>query len=383
MYDPRLEKALSIIPSDRETDEVNELFLELDAYYQALDQSAIIAITDVKGNIIKVNDVFCEISGYAPMELLGSNHRIINSAYHSPGFFKNMWQTITRGDVWRGEIRNKKKNGNIYWVDTVIVPIIGKDNKPRSFLAIRFDITKKKEYEEQLSGSEKTQRELNNYKNYLIATLSHDIKGPLKSVKGLLKLKNNKALSEEEWKSNSDELISEIQRCENTLDELINWGFINFNKYRSQTSNLSLSEVVRKEVYNQSDQIQNKDLNIEIKNEYEDTVKANHVVISTIVKNLFSNAIKYSPVGKTITIWIGEFNHHACIKFYDEGVGMDNETLKKVLSKERYISEGTEGEKGAGLGLIICRDLIHYIDGMFIAESQPGKGSEIGFTLPK
>ena len=383
MHDQRLDKVLEMLSPNQNTSEVTELFQELDAYYQALDESAIIAITNVKGDIIKVNDIFCEISGYAPMELLGNNHRIINSGYHSVGFFKNMWKTISSGNVWRGEIRNRKKNGNFYWVDTVIVPLIGKNNKPKSYLAIRFDITKRKEFEQQLSGSEKTQRELNNYKNYLIATLSHDIKGPLHSIKSLMKLSDMEALTPEEWKTNRRDILGEITRCENTLDELINWGFINFNKYRSQTTSLNLADIVKNEVKNQHEALKTKKLEVNIDIDYHTPVTANHVVVSTIVKNILSNAIKYSPSGKEITIWIGEYNHHACIKIKDQGKGMDKDTLKKVLSKERYISEGTEGEKGSGLGLIICRDLIHYIDGMFIAESEDGNGSEVGFTLPK
>ena len=383
MYDQRLDKVLEMLSPNQNIGEVTELFQELDAYYQALDESAIIAITNVKGDIIKVNDIFCEISGYAPIELMGNNHRIINSGYHSIGFFKNMWKTISSGNVWRGEIRNKKKNGNYYWVDTVIVPLIGKNNKPKCYLAIRFDITKRKEFEQQLSGSEKTQRELNNYKNYLIATLSHDIKGPLQSIKGLLKLSDQEALSPEEWKMNRHDIIGEITRCENTLDELINWGFINFNKYRSQTTHLNLADIVTNEIKNQQENIKKKNLDINVDIIYQTPVNTNHVVVSTIVKNILSNAIKYSPTGKEVKIWIGEYNHHACIKITDLGKGMNKETLKKVLSKERYISEGTEGEKGSGLGLIICRDLIHYIGGMFIVESEEGKGSEVGFTLPK
>ena len=107
---------------------------ELNAYMKAIDQSAIIANTDVKGNIVNVNDNFCEISGYKRGELIGENHRIINSKWHDELFFKNMWKTIAGGDIWRGEIRNKKKNGSYYWVDTVIVPVLGIDQKPLNYI---------------------------------------------------------------------------------------------------------------------------------------------------------------------------------------------------------------------------------------------------------
>src|SRR6476659_10272344 len=147
----------------------------------ALDESAIVAITDQRGIINYVNDKFCEISKYSRQELLGQDHRLINSGYHLKEFIKGLWQTIANGGIWRGEIRNRAKEGSFYWVDTTIVPFLDDRGKPYQYMAIRSDITERKRSEMLLREQAALAR-----LGEMAAVVAHEVKNPLAGIRGSL-----------------------------------------------------------------------------------------------------------------------------------------------------------------------------------------------------
>ena len=149
-------------------EEKAKLAIELDSYLQAVGQHALVSVTDSKGTIIEVNDKFVEVSGYSRKELLGQNHRIVSSGIHEKEFFHEMWATIASGKKWHGEICNRAKNGELYWVDSAIVPIRGTDGEIERYVSVRVDISKRKKHEQ---GIEKVNQTLTDA-NIQLETLS-------------------------------------------------------------------------------------------------------------------------------------------------------------------------------------------------------------------
>ena len=170
-----------------------QLHNQLEAYRAAIDVNIISSITDANGGIIFANDNFKKISQYTDEELLGKSHSIIRSSHHPKSFFEDMWKTISAGKMWRGEILNRAKDGLLYWVDTVIIPVFDESKKITSYLSLRMLITERKRAEEQ---REKYIRVLEE----IADVVAHDVRGPICSILGLVNLIEKSGFREQDLK---------------------------------------------------------------------------------------------------------------------------------------------------------------------------------------
>jgi len=164
----------------------------LSAYRVAIDKNIICSIADKAGVITYANKKFCDISQYSEADLIGKTHRVVNSGFHPAAFFDNMWETITSGKMWEGDIRNRAKDGSVYWVNTVIIPVMDADNKIGSFLSLRMLITEKKQHEEERANYLRSMEDM-------IYMVSHELRKPITSFIGLLDLLQHTAQDQKEY----------------------------------------------------------------------------------------------------------------------------------------------------------------------------------------
>ncbi|WP_235907317.1 PAS domain-containing protein [Niallia circulans] len=347
---------------------IKEMVQEVSDIKFALDQSSIIAFTDKRGIISNVNDKFCRISGYTSEELIGQTHRIVNSGYHSATFFEDLWNTISNGNVWKGEIRNKAKNGSYYWVDTTIIPFMDKQNKPFKYLAIRNDITEKKRTEEILHRQDKLAAV-----GQLAAGIAHEIRNPLTSIKGYTEF-----LSMDEEVKDRQELFSivleEIERVNSIVEE-----FMMLSK--PSVASLQKKEIIPiiTNVLSVLDyQLRKSKVKTQLTfDDSESLVECDENKLKQVFLNFIKNAVEAMPNGGNLLIDVKSSNEIKVV-IKDTGVGMTEEQLQKI--GEPFF---TTKNDGTGLGLLVSFKIIESLKGKVYIESEKNKGTSFHIAFPK
>jgi PAS domain S-box-containing protein len=362
---------------------------EIADYKYALDESSIIAITDQKGIIKYVNDNFCRISKYSREELIGQDHRIINSGYHPGDFIHDLWVTIANGKIWKGELKNKAKDGTIYWVDTTIVPLLDERSKPYQYLAIRADITERKKGEEEIIKLNteleekviKRTEELQSASREMEAftySVSHDLRAPLRGIIGFT------TILEEDYSSKLDEEAKRItgiiknntMKMGHLIDDLL--AFSRTGKQELLKTDIDSNEMVN-EIIEESTRPGKIDWNIHSL----PAVKADRNTIRQVWINLITNAVKYSRNREKARIEIGSHSRKNDTVFYvkDNGVGFD-EQYKEKLFKVFQRLHGPEEFEGSGVGLALVEKIVSRHGGNVWAEGKEDEGACYYFSLP-
>lgn len=353
---------------------------EISDYKYALDESAIVAITDQKGIIRHVNDNFCKISKFTVGELIGQDHRIINSGYHSAEFIRELWTTIARGKVWKGEMRNRAQDGTIYWVDTTIVPFLDEAGKPYQYVAIRSDITERKQAEEELRKSNERNvgyiKAMENKNKQLVDfcnIVSHNLRAPLVNISMLVDYLEQ-AENEEERLEIQGKIKPVINHLMDIFNELVESIQVQQDT-EIESSEVPLQETVDKILVGFSPQIVESEAMIHMDFEEVSHVHFPPKYLESALTNLISNSLKYkSPDRKPlIRISSKEVNGKVRLAVADNGLGIDVEMHKNNLFKIRKTFHPHKDAKG--FGLFMTKTQVEAMGGKIWVESMPEKGS--------
>ncbi len=338
-----------------------EILRRLEEQKFALDQSAIVAQTDAAGTIIYINDKFCEISGYNQKELLGKNHRIINSGVHSKDFFSVMWKTISQGKIWKGEICNRSKIGKLYWVSTTIVPFLNKDQQPRQYLAIRQDITALKEAQQTIIDQQS--QLIANSKlsaiGEMAATITHEINNPLGVILGRCEMIKSLIQREDVDLTNLNRLVDTIDITAKRIEKIIKSMRTLSHEGRADPVYITPVETIIDGLMDLfSEKFQSHGIQLTT-NDYDKSIDfecRSHEIMQVLV-NLMNNSFDaiVDKEKKWLRIDAQKNGHNVEISIMDSGPGIAVETLKKLFMP--FFST-KKVQYGTGLGLSISRSLI-------------------------
>ena len=330
----------------------------------ALDQSAIVAATDQTGKITYVNDKFLEISKYSREELLGQDHRIINSAFHSKEYIRHLWRTIAHGEIWRGELRNRAKDGSIYWVDTTIVPLLNERGKPWQYLSIRSDITQRKAAEEKLRDEAALTQ-----MGRLSAVVAHEVRNPLAALKGGLQVLASRLPPDLPGREIITPMIARIDALNRTVQDILTYSKPNPPKRQRFNIGPLIAEVAT------TTRAAAAGATIEVGGDAP-IVDADPEMTRAVLLNLMLNACQASG-DRPVEVRTAVRGSQCDIQILDRGPGMPDEVREHLF--EPFI---TTRAGGTGLGLPIARRLTQAQGGTLTLDDRLGGGTVVTVTLP-
>jgi len=357
--------------------ELSNKISELDFQRLSLDNHTLVSTTDSEGNITYVNDKFCEVSGYSRQELLFNNHNMLNSGEHSQEFFSDLWRTISSGKVWKGAIKNKRKDGKCYWLDVTIAPFMDENDIPVKYVAIRTDITKRIE-------STQLAENANQAKSEFISNMSHELRTPLNSIIGFSQLLKVVDFDKEYVTETADDILLAGKHLLDLINDILDLATIEAKNIALDIQPVEIKALLQSALSlvdplacQHEIEINTVEGSVTHYNVLADVIKLKQVVL-----NLLTNAIKYNTKHGSVTVTYRNTKDSMLIQVSDTGDGLSPEQIERLFIPFTRLGRERGSIQGTGIGLTICKELIEKMGGKIGVDSKVGVGSTFWVMLP-
>lgn len=360
---------------------------EMGTMREALEEHSILSVADRSGKIIDVNGGFIRISGYNRAELLGQDHRILNSGHHPKEFWVGVWRQISSGSAWRGEVCNRRKDGSLYWVDSTIVPYQGEDGTIQKYVSIRFDITAQKNAEAHLLVAQAKADSANRAKSEFLANMSHEIRTPMTAIMGFTELLASEADSSADKRT--EDYVAIIQRNGEHLMEILN-DILDISKIEAGRMTVESVAVDPRHLIQDVLSLMRVKavakgiaLSAIFETPIPSPIYSDPVRLRQILVNLVGNAIKFTELGSVrMSVGFNRSSNTLSIAVEDSGIGMTSRQVEHLFEAFQQADQSTTRRfGGSGLGLNISKRLAEMLGGDITADSQYGKGSVFTVTV--
>jgi len=378
--------SLGLVGIGRDITEIKKAEEQILKLSMSIEQSpSTIVITDVSGNIEYVNAKFTEITGYSAEEAIGQNSRILKSGHTPDEVYEQMWKAIGSGEVWRGELLNRKKNGEFFWEWITTASIKNEDDEITNYVAIKEDISLRKQMEAELLVAKNKAEESDRLKSAFLANMSHEIRTPLNSIIGFSELLADSHFEIEE----KDEFIGHIISNGNSLLSIIS-DIMDISKMESGMVSIRTREVPVLKIVTEIGRqfkcrFEEKGIDFRIK--YEKELESVHVMadperLNQIFNNLLSNAVKFTNKG-FVQLGFSKAGNMLQFEVKDSGIGIPKDFHAKIFDRFSQVETSNSRQYGGnGLGLAITKFLIEQMNGQIRLESESEVGTSFYFTLP-
>lgn len=347
--------------------------------------SATIVITDINGNIEYVNPAFTATSGYSEEEARSQNPNILKSGNMGTSVYKDLWETISSGKVWRGELQNKKKDGSLYWEWATIASIKNDKGLITNYIAIKEDITENKKMQAELIQAKEKAEESDRLKSAFLANMSHEIRTPLNSIIGFSELLGDPSFDEQQKDEFRQTIVDNGNNLLFIISDIMDFSMLEAGQMKIRKELISVRKLLTELQNDFSKKANQKGIEFRIalsQNTPDVQIESDLYRIRQVFNNLIGNALKFTLKGY---IEIGYQVENNIVTFHtkDTGIGIDSAYHQSIFERFRQVDLAkTRKYGGNGLGLAISKNLVELLGGTIWVESEPDKFSNFIFTIP-